>query len=187
MSSNTYVVCEAQNALNGKPTTVGDPSRWTWAPFQNWDWFIVISKVHKKLCGFSLALMFKQIKFKGTDFGPWFQHSTDLSNMWESRMSRKVPEGGSGSAGTAQESWDRTCGCTAEQNHWGSNTSPNLKWFCPPCGLYLVSFVSRSCSTESHPAFQTQFLGGGEGQDVGDVWIANVSFNMQNHVGRTWR
>lgn len=52
MSCNTYIVCEAQNALNGKPITVGDPSRWTWAPFQDWDWFIVVSKVHKKLSGF---------------------------------------------------------------------------------------------------------------------------------------
>lgn len=45
-------ICEAQNALSGKPTTVGDPSRWTWAPFQDWDWFIAVSKVHKKLSGF---------------------------------------------------------------------------------------------------------------------------------------
>lgn len=42
---------------------------------------------------FSLALMFKQIKFKGTEFGPWCCTCTDLSNMWESTMSRKIPEG----------------------------------------------------------------------------------------------
>lgn len=52
MSYNAYIVCEAQNTLNGKPTTVGDPSRWTWASFQDWGWFIVVRKVHKKLSGF---------------------------------------------------------------------------------------------------------------------------------------
>lgn len=118
-------ICEAQNALNGKPTTVGDPSRWTWALFQ--DWLIYSSQQSpQETQWFSLALMFKKIKFKGTGFGSWCSTCTDLSNMWESTMSRKVPEGRSGSAGTAQESQDRMCACTTEQNHPGANTAQGV-------------------------------------------------------------
>lgn len=41
-------------------------------------------------------------------------------------MSRKVPEWGSGSAGTAQESQDKTRAYTAEQNHQGANTAQGV-------------------------------------------------------------